>query len=195
MMNNKMYPVTIAPFKFDNFKGLSNAEAKEYFEWYMEVKTKRIDNLQKYIREKTNTKILLDYSVESLDAIWNWYKKEIEIEDMSEEDYRKACEGKPEWLQERLREEKTKVSIITWCICQDIAVYFGEVMTKRHEELYWDYFTKPKNAINVKEPIVTGFIKGLYFSPFQILATLTRRAVRNEESSLKEMYLKWEKMI
>ena len=194
-MNNKKYPVTVAPFNFNNFKELSNAEAKEYFEWYMEVKQKRIYNLEEYINENKNKRILLDYSVESLEKLWNWYKKEIEIEDMTEEDYRKLCEGRPEWLQERIREENTKVSIITWCICQDIAVYFGEVMIKKHETLHWDYFVKPKNAINVKEPIVTGFIKGLYFSPFQILVTLTKRATRNEESSLKEMYWKWEKMI
>ena len=68
-------------------------------------------------------------------------------------------------------------------------------MIKKHETLHWDYFVKPQNAINVKEPIVTGFIKGVYFSPFQILVTLTKRATRNEESSLKEMYWKWEKMI
>ena len=195
LMDNKKYPVTIAPFNFNNFKELSYIEAKEYFKWYMEVKLKRISNLQKYIKENENTKIRLDYSVDSLDAVWEWYKKEIEIEDMSEDDYCRVCEGKPEWLQERIREEKNKISIITGCICQDIAVYFGEIMVKEHEVLHWDFFMKPKNAINVKEPVVTGFKKGLYFSPFQILVTLTRRAVRNEESNLKEMYLRWEKMI
>ena len=28
-MNNKKYPVTVAPFNFNNFKELSNAKAKE----------------------------------------------------------------------------------------------------------------------------------------------------------------------
>ena len=195
MRNDKRYPVTIAPFHFDNFKELSNAEAREYFNWYMEVKINRIQNLQNYINENEKLKIQLDYSVQSLENVWDWYKKEIETEDMTEEDYQKLCKGRPEWLQERIREEKTKVSILTWCICQDIAVYFGEVMIKKHEALHWDYFTKPKNAINIKEPIITGFRKGLYFSPFQILVTLTKRAVRKEESSLEGMYLKWEKMI
>lgn len=194
-MNNRMYPVTIAPFESTAFKELSNTEAEEYFKCYMSVKYKRINNLEKYINENDNKKIVLDYSVQSLDNLWNWFKSQIELEDMTEADYQKICDGKPKWLQERIREEKTKVSIMTWCICQDIAVYFGEVMIKKHEALHWDYFVKPKNAINVKEPIVTGFMKGLYFSPFQILATLTKRAARNEESSLKEMYLKWEEFI
>ena len=63
-MNNKKYPVTVAPFNFNNFKELSNVEAKEYFEWYMEVKQKRIYNLEEYINENKNKRILLDYSVE-----------------------------------------------------------------------------------------------------------------------------------
>lgn len=34
-MNNRMYPVTIAPFESTAFKELSNTEAEEYFKWYM----------------------------------------------------------------------------------------------------------------------------------------------------------------
>ena len=37
--------------------------------------------------------------------------------------------------------------------------------------------------------------KRIVFLASSILVTLTRRVARNEESSLKDLYFKWEKMI
>lgn len=193
MIGEQNYSVTIAPFEFSSFKELSIKEAKEYFEWYMSVKEARINNLNSYINKNNN--ILLDYSLKSLEMLWKWFVKNIKTEIMTEEECYKECDGKPEWIQEKIRKKKTKISITTWCICQDIAVYFAETMIKEHEELYWSYLIKPKNVVNVNEPVIMGFSNKLYFSPFHIVANLTRKAVQDEETSLVELYLKWTKML
>ena len=135
---NLDYDIFIPPYNKE-FNKMSSAEAKEYFDWYKDNINNRIAYLQLYSNLK------LDYSVESLVDIWEWFLKNAEIEKtpfIRLMKLRKQLKGQPkEIIKYIINEQRYQFSLQTEYIIRDIATYFGEVYIKNNNSIYWGYHT------------------------------------------------------
>ena len=184
------YELMIPPFKHDGFNTFTKAEAKEYFEWYINQKEHRVKLLQNYLI-KNNVMAELDYSPESLVPLWAWYEENIVVEKKSELEIKKENEKHPEWMEPFLSENK--ISIETLKYAMDIAIYFAEVLIKHSDgKLYWGYVTKPKKFASVNRPVVIGFKAKRMLDPRRVVYNCTWKSVENRDcNKLHEMYNIW----
>ena len=97
--------------------------------------------------------------MESLIPVWEWYEKKIVVEHYTRRELKKEAKKYPDWLREEILSDDTKISVNTLAICDDLAIYFAEVIRRNNlEHIYWGYYTKPKNCISVNEPVLLGFV-------------------------------------
>ena len=169
------YEVLIPPI-IKPFELLNGAEAKEYFNWYIEHIPERVNYLQTY------SKVELDYSMNSLIEIWKWFLKNASIEKTPQKRMKSLMEelkNSPREIAKGIIEEnKRQFSLETEYIIRDIAMYFGEVCVKNHNSIYWGYHTDIKKDSFANKPILMGFED--------------RDA---DKKDLLIMYQKWERMI
>ena len=165
----------------------------------MSIKDERIEVLKNYIEEEGNENIKFDYTPESLIPLWDWYVEHIVMVKKSEEEIEEERSQYPDYV--RIREEK--ISYDTLQIFYDISCYFGEVIIRNSEgKAYWGYKTKPKNMVSVKEPVILGFLDGLFLNCVSLLNGLTWRYIEaveeNREESARglfDLYNKWHQLL
>ena len=181
----------IGSYDFDNFTA---KEAKEYFEWFMGEREKRVHILSEYIKSE-GEEIEFDYTPESLVPLWTWFLKKIRFEKRSEEEIKEERANSPEWMQEHISEDRPSIETLKYVL--DIAVYFGEVFVRNNEEkLYWGYKTKPKRLISVNRPAVFGFKANMTLEPVGTTITGVYRSRRERnEAFLYDLYDIWIGMI
>lgn len=80
------------PFEFIPIKDRNKKQVKQYFEWYMLEKEKRIKQLEQYANQEEQ-RVLLDKSPESLIPLWEWFEDKIEWTEKSDEKIQKKLEG------------------------------------------------------------------------------------------------------
>jgi len=85
------FPI-LPPFEFKSFDDMSKKEAKNYFDWFMETKAARLEQLKKLVDDTGYESCRLDYSDESLVYVWRWYLDNIELLDRPEEEIREEVE-------------------------------------------------------------------------------------------------------
>lgn len=175
--------------EFDNF---SKEEAAIYFKWYTEYIDERIQYLQNYINLE-DPAIKLDFSVDSLIPVWEWYDKKIIVEHYTKRELKRKAKEYPEWLRDEILSNDTKIGINTLAICDDLAIYFAEVVRRNNsEKIYWGYYTKPKNRNSVNEPVLLGFVKGIEMAPRQIMHVCTLSQIEMpEKNMLFDLYHIW----
>ena len=100
------------PYEFYGFKEMTNRQAKQYFEWYMNVMEDRIAYLEHYVNND-GTVIKLDYSRDSLVILRKWFENKIYLEEKPIEEYERELAETQECFREyvskkncRLRQEK-----------------------------------------------------------------------------------------
>jgi len=170
------FPI-LPPFEFKSFDDMSKKEAKNYFDWFMETKSAKLEQLKKLVDDTGYESCRLDYSDESLIYLWRWYLKNVELLDRPEEEIREEVERETagltriaiskggvmtelnkEQMYEHFYNEKPHKKISTpWrFIARDIGLYLGECLIRKHEDrgLYWG-FTK-KKTFNHFKPAVMG---------------------------------------
>ena len=159
-------------------------EAEQYFQWYLGQREERIEYLKDMVQQERKD-VLFDYTPESLIKIWEWYEGKIVIEPRPLEEIEKERARELEWMQEYVPEEQ--LSLKTWDIAMDIAIYFAEVMVRNNaSKVYWGYFTKPKNKVSVNMPVLLGFKDGVELDPRAIVVNCTRHSA--EESNYNRLY-------
>lgn len=149
-------------------------EAEQYFRWYLEQREERIEYLQNSVYQERED-ISFDFTPESLIKIWEWYEGKIIVELRSPEEIAKERAEEPEWMQASIAEEQ--LSLKTWDITKDIAIYFAEVMVRNNApKIYWGYYTKPRNLVSVNMPVLLGFKRGA-LDPRAIVENCTRHSI------------------
>ena len=68
-----------SPIEKGDFLSFTKREAEIYFNWYIEHIDERIEYLCEYVHSQGQS-IELDFSVNSIIEIWDWYVKQIKIE-------------------------------------------------------------------------------------------------------------------
>ena len=194
------YGVYLPPIH-KNIDQFTPREAKEYFEWFMDIKGERIEYLKQFSRLKLN------YSIESLVPLWSWFLRNAEIEVTPKEqidNFRKKLEESKFPLADVVLQNQTKrFTLETECIIRDIGMYWGDIFVKNHPDVNWSYFTKPKRHLFVNRPLLTGFPnevdpekKGMPFEPIHMTHVRACRLFDGESSKkdLLEIHYIWENM-
>lgn len=178
----------------DYFASFTKKEAKIYFQWYTEQIEERIEYLGKYIHSQ-DPSIVLDFSVNSLITVWDWYVKQIEVEKYTRKELKTIAKSYPKWIRKDLMSDDRKMSEKTIAICSDVAIYFAEVFRKNHEQdVSWGYFTGRKTRMSVNEPILwMGKDKKLDMNPRHIVYICTMHAMDGDtDFNLYQLYHTWE---
>lgn len=185
------YELMVPPFEMKEFDEMNKKEAKEHFEWYISEIPNRIEILKTIYEERGGKKENLDYSIKSLEGLWKWYLKNVEIIDKSEKEILDEKSELPEWLKDEEIIPK-KISITWLAIAMDISMYLGEVFVRNNPSLQWTFVTKPKRIMHVNRPVIGDF-KNDKMDTRHILYILTLKIIKNttDEKALLNLYNVW----
>ena len=153
--NMKTYEPLIIPLN-KPFEDLTNKEAKDYFDWYMD----HIDERSEYLRNKVSASLSisidqLDYSLNSLIPVWKWFLGVAEIKNS----FFLANKIQNRALKKLFyKEGESPFSVFTQYVLRDIAMYISKVFTHNYSKVTPTFKTSPKNYVYVNEPLLIGFI-------------------------------------
>ena len=140
-----------------NIFQLNEAEAEEYFEWFIAQIPQRVSYLTGVCaKELRISEEKLDCSPESLLLIWKWFRRRARTEKQMNVDKKQVYQG-----------NQRQLTLETEYILRDIGMYFGETFRKNHSNIYWDYYTKPRRDFFVNHPVLKGFVDMTTGRPFQ----------------------------
>ncbi len=149
------YDLLVPPLGLD-FQNMTPKQAKENFDWFIS----KIPERMEYLRNRCATDInvpleCLDYSPESLNIVWSWFIKIARTEKTPKEEVsqmeRSVGKLGEHWI---IRE---RLTVASQFVLRDIGMYLGETYIKSYNDIYWSYFTKPKNEVIVNRPVLFGF--------------------------------------
>ncbi len=187
------YEMMISPFEMVDFDKMNKKQAQDYFDWYIEQSDYRISLLLNSIKED-GIDYSFDYSVESLIPLWEWFENKIEFRQLSVAEYESVVSKYPEWLRDSI--DKTHLSWETLMYCADIGLYFAEVIIRHNEKVSWGFFTKPKNRMNVNQPVLLGFNYDKDLNPRVVVVNCALRSGEKRlPTRLYDIYMVWEKYL
>jgi Family of unknown function (DUF6278) len=111
---------------------LPRKEARAAYDRMMDTKSERIEALKRLLQANG---IELDDSDESIQAMNDWFRRELEPdpEDKGAPD--------PQWFS----------------VIHDIGMYLGDLIVKRAPGLEWRFFDKRKTDMSYQHPVIMGF--------------------------------------
>ena len=144
---------------------LSEAEAADYFAWYVDVVPQRVAYLAEICaKEYGVSEEKLDCSPESLLIIWKWFRRRAKTEStkLPKETKQSSC------LTHRRASQTRQLTLETEYVLRDIGMYLGETIRKNCPNIYWSYYTTPKRDFFVNYPLLKGFIDRSFGSPQEV---------------------------
>lgn len=193
-MKYEIVDISVLPENLKDPRDLTKKEVQRMFDWYIDQKDKRIEILREWVNHTSDHPITFDYTPESLIDIWEWFEERMQKKKRTREEILEERKDNPEWMYEYIPDDKFTYETLSYIY--DIAYYFGEVMVRNNPELYWGYFTKPRNYADVNEPVVLGFIKKKSLNPRRIVNVCALKSwdKRNKEE-VYETYNVWKSYI
>lgn len=195
------YDILIPPIT-KPFETFSLNEAEDYFNWFISNLDKRAFYLEKYSNAR------LDYSVDSLIEIWSWFLKVADIEKTPKEkldEIKVQLKGKPkDFINNIIQEQLEQFTLETEYVIRDVAMYFGEVIVRNNNSIYWGYHTDIKKDSFANRPLLMGFEDRDFDPPFKASfdPVFTVRGIAcnlfdnsQNKNDLVGMYKKWQRMI
>lgn len=192
------YDLMVPPLGLD-FNNMSPKQAKQNFDWCMSVMPERME----YFRERCSKDLKiplskLDYSPESLIIVWRWFLKTARLERTPKTELDKMIQAAKVFGESYINREQFTVA--TQFIMRDIGMYIGQVFVTNNSQLSWSYYIKPKNEVNVNQPVIVGFYyKDQYtegevkINPMNLVVGSAANIFnkRQNEKDIYEQYVKW----
>lgn len=155
----------LIPSNVKAFEEFTKEEIDEYFKWFVNKIPERVTYLSTY------SGVCLDFSVNSLVDIWDWFIKTAEIEKTPQirmKELKEQLKGQPKEIADAtLKENREQLTLETMYIARDIAMYYGEVFVRNNKSLYWGYHTDVKADSFANRPLIMGFEDRNYSPYFQ----------------------------
>ena len=193
-----LYPL-LDPPDLKDFNDMTRTEAKKHLEWYLNQIPERLELLSNAFEFTSGeAKENLDYSVESLRILWEWFIPQVITEPKTTAELEKEAK----FLPGRKSRNLERLSIGTLAIAMDIAIYLAEVFIKTCKNVNWGLAkSRSKNYINYNRPVLLGFMAGKYedeLNPCRILNNIAIKVAFDGDKSpdaLIKVYNSWEKKI
>jgi len=177
------YPLMDPP-DYKPYDDMTRVEAKKHLEWYVNQIPERLELLRNAF-EATGGEVKekLDYSVESLRILWQWFMPLITKETKTTEELEKEAKLLPSGATRNLE----KLSVGTLAIAMDIAIYLAEVFIRTCANVKWGLAkSRSKNYINYNRPVLLGFMVGKYeteYNPKGALHVLTLKVAFDDDKN------------
>src|SRR5262249_26365858 len=127
------------------FREMSRQQACEYFEWFVKEIPKRVLQLRQICP------LHLSFSPDSLVVLGDWFGGVVESRPRSHNEMSEECKRFPAWLLQYIPNSTFTEKTLSLCI--DLGIYFGEILRLRHPALRWDVVLKPKNDVDLHQPV------------------------------------------
>ena len=182
------YELFTPPYPLD-FRNMSDKEACEYFEWFIQEIPKRLKELERV------SYVSLDFSENSISLLGSWFGKFVETRPRTYEELEIEYQKSPSWLHQYIG--RTILTEETLSLCIDIAIYFGEVLRRRHPRLRWDFVKKPKRDAHLHQPVIVPFPHNMHLNPVPFLVNVAGGVFQGEEpaTELRRLLAVWEEML
>lgn len=149
------YDLAVPPFGLD-FYHMTVKQAKENYRWFLS----NIPDRMAYFRNRCASDLKipedsLDYSAASLIPVWRWFLQTARIEKTPREELERMKEGAKTFGESWINREQFTVA--TRFIMRDVGIYVGECFVRNHPQLQWAYNDKPKNYVDGRQPVISGF--------------------------------------
>ena len=173
---------------------MTSKQSKENFEWFMSKIPERMNYFRNRCAEDLCISVeCLDYSSSSLNSVWKWFIKTARIEKTPERDLAQMKDAAKVLGPSYVNREQ--FSVATQFILRDIGIYLGQTYVLNYQPLCWTFYTKPKNDINVNQPVIAGFMlngSNAYFNPIHMAKIQAAKIFNHKarESDLYEIFLK-----
>lgn len=146
-----------------NIFQLTEKEAADYFEWYMEKIPERVAYISQVCAKDLRIPVeRMDCSPESLLLLWKWFRRRAKTERVIPDKKEDRAKKQPKELWNNTHQ----LTLETEYILRDIGMYLGETFQKNHPQIYWTYYTKPRRDFFVNRPLLKGFVDRTFGEPF-----------------------------
>jgi hypothetical protein len=175
-----------------NFRAISRAEAKTYFEWFQNQIPARINEITRYVQSTVNFEDWkCDGTPLSLDRLGNWFCQHVSIRDRTAEEIEETYGNSPDWFR-AIQIPDYEISQLTVSLSMDVAMYLSNVMQTNVVGLKWKLITRSKNSGNYQQPVLAGNGK-MAFNPYNIVMTYAYGIARGTKgpNRLRELYEIW----
>ena len=191
-MRSMNYPLMEMPFKITSFELLTKKQAEQYFQWFLEVKESRMQQLEDFISQSGGS-ISLDKTPESLVGLWKWFEDRIEWEDKTEKEIADESSSIPEQFRDVVPVSTKKLSVQTLVLAMDISIYWGETLIANNAGVHWGYKTSPKKLEGVNRPqLIFDAMDGLATFPYAMILVCIRKSSREKnENRLYDLFKTW----
>lgn len=184
------YPEMVPPFELVPFEEMKKKQVEQYFNWFINTKEERIQNLQNYIQEEVRD-IVLDKSPESLIYLWDWFQNRIEWEEKTKQEIEGEVQARPAWMRYHILEDPVKIPVHILILAVDISVYLGETIIHNNPSIYWGYLMGPKKLDGVKRPRLMGFQGDMTMFPYtQVEVSIWKSRDKIDKLQLYNIYNK-----
>ncbi|MDQ0114624.1 hypothetical protein [Paenibacillus harenae] len=192
-----MYPIIKAPFEIIPLEIMTKRETDDYFQWFISQVPSRIEILSTYYeRTSKERKSSLNLSQDSLITLWEWFVPNIQRITKTTEEIQEEMSNAPEWLKEEIENDTLKFSDETETMIIDIGIYFGAVILKSYSNLNWGVIRKPRNYVDVNQPVIVGFKHGA-LNPIRVVTNCALQTIDEQLNNKKlyEVYNIWSKYL
>ena len=180
------------PFKITSFELMTKKQAEQYFQWFLEVKESRMQQLEDFISQSGGS-ISLDKTPESLVGLWKWFEDRIDWEDKTEKEIADESSSIPEQFRDVVPVSTKKLSVQTLALAMDISIYWGETLITNNTGVHWGYKTSPKKLEGVNRPqLILDAMDGLATFPYAMILVCIRKSSKEKsENRLYDLYKTW----
>ncbi|WP_033541800.1 hypothetical protein [Planococcus sp. CAU13] len=179
------------PFEIKEFREMRKREAQQYFDWFISQIPHRLNQLETLYTWSTESGAHpLDFSRESLAALWEWFIPLVESESKSPEQIKKELANLPEWRHKVYLEQSPEFTLATHSFITDICIYFGEVFRKEFPALQWGLVTRPKLLYCVNRPVIVSGGSNFELDPRHLvyIQTLKVQSNKSNNQALLELF-------
>ena len=194
MISQGRYTILKVPNElYKSFFEMDKKEAKNYFEWFLSVKVKRLAILCEYVQEESDIVWSCDYSRESLTGLFECFKNVVKYRTITKEEKQIGISKLQDKYKGIVPIPEKVIDEETVSFCFDTGLYFGETIKKNIEGLEWSNRTSSTNYAYYAQPILIKKGKKVDLNPRAIMEVLAGKVLRGtaEYDGLLKLYDTW----
>ncbi len=200
--NDVRYDILVSPYGYDYYN-MTVKQAADNFAWFLSVIPQRMNYFRTRCASDLNISLNnLDYSAESMIIIWKWFLSTAQMEKTPREILEKMKERASVFGNSYINEEQFTVA--SQFMMKDIGMYIGQSYILNYPQLHWSFYTKPRNEINAKQPVIEGFFfhddntqGAISLNPLSLAEGAAQKiySKTQSETDVYDYYIQWLKWI
>src|SRR5579885_1235583 len=148
------YNLVYVPTKLRKpFHEMSKKEAKDFFEWFTNIKEERLKNLCDFIKRNVDITFKCDFTKESLIPLLKSFYKVVAFRPMTETEMQECKDKYFLKFKGDIEIPTKKLDDASVSFCFDAGIYYGETLIRLIDGLHWGYNYTAKKFVDYAQPI------------------------------------------